>query len=65
MRPKLKTGDLILVRKNSKNTEHWGVYLKYDTGVIHYIPAQSRDVFYCTFKDIVEARASANGEKLK
>lgn len=65
MRPKLKTGDLILVSKNKvKSLEHWGVYLKYDTGAIHYRPAQSKDIYYCAFKDIVKA-VSSTGEILK
>lgn len=65
MRPKLKTGDLILVSKNKvKSMEHWGVFLKYEYGAIHYRPAQSRDIYYCAFKDIIQA-VSSTGEKLK
>jgi putative cofactor-binding repeat protein len=63
MRPKLKTGDSILVNKSKfKSTAHWGIYLKYDAGVIHY--KTNNGVFYCTFKDIIEA-VSSTGEKLK
>lgn len=67
MRPKLKLGDTILVSKNkAKSMEHWGVFLKYDAGAIHYkpTPSQSKDICYCTFKDIVQA-VSSTGEKLK
>lgn len=65
MRPKLKLGDTILVSKNKdKSMEHWGVFLKYDAGAIHYKPSQSKDICYCTFKDIVQA-VSSTGEKLK
>lgn len=63
MRPKLKTGDSILVNKSKfKSTAHWGIYLKYETGVIHY--KTPNGIFYCTFKDIIEA-VSSTGEKLK
>ena len=65
MRPKLKLGDSILVSKNKvKSMEHWGTYIKYDAGVIHYRPAQNKDIYYCTFKDIIEAKSSI-GERLK
>lgn len=65
MRPKLKTGDCILVSKNKvKSMEHWGVFLKYEAGAIHYRPSQIQDIYYCTFKDIVQA-VSSTGEKLK
>lgn len=66
MRPKLKTGDSILVNKSKfKNAGHWGIYLKYEAGVIHYKVINPRpEVLYCTFKNIVEA-VSSTGEKLK
>jgi hypothetical protein len=65
MRPKLKAGDSILVSKNKvKSMEHWGVFLKYESGAIHYRSAQSKDIYYCTFKDIIQAVSSV-GEKLK
>jgi len=66
MRPKLKTGDSILVNKSKfKSTAHWGIYLKYDAGVIHYKTINPHgDILYCTFKDIIEA-VSSTGEKLK
>jgi len=65
MRPKLKCGDSILVNKSKfKQTEHWGIYIKYEAGVIHYRPAQNSHIFYCGFNDIVKA-TSSTGEKLK
>jgi predicted NAD-dependent protein-ADP-ribosyltransferase YbiA (DUF1768 family) len=63
MRPKLKTGDLILV-KNKDKSEYWGVYLKYESGAIHYRPAQGKNICYCKHRDILEA-VSSTGEKLK
>lgn len=63
MRPKLKTGDVILVKKGA-NFAHWAIYLSYENGRVKYRPAQKPDIEYCTFKEIIEA-VSSTGKKLK
>ena len=64
MRPKLKTGDLIRVKKGA-NFAHWAIYLSYENGRVKYRPAQKPDIEYCTFKEIIEARDSVSSKQLK
>jgi hypothetical protein len=64
MRPKLKIGDSILVKKGAEFA-HWGIYLSYENGRVEYRPAQKTYIAYCTFKEIIEARDSVSSKQLK
>jgi hypothetical protein len=57
MRPKLKLGDSILVKKGAEFA-HWGTYLSYKNGRIEYRPAQKVHIDYCAFRDILDAKSS-------
>jgi hypothetical protein len=57
MRPKLKLGDSILVKKKN-STAHWGTFLKYEAGRIEYRPSQKVHIDYCAFRDILDAKSS-------
>lgn len=65
MRPKLKLGDSILVKKNKNNVAHWGIYLRYTDNRIEYRPAQQLNIDTCSFKEIIEARDAVSMKNLK